>query len=128
MWFLIVRNFFVAKSERNIFSFVKNLKRKMVVAYQLIDFKNPVFLGFALWSVTLALKMMYLSVHTAIFRFKNQVCFMTFAWNTLFFCTCGKIHILISSFSSFAQAFANPEDGGPRNVRFNNDEVERVRR
>ncbi|XP_055298552.1 microsomal glutathione S-transferase 1-like [Sitodiplosis mosellana] len=69
----------------------------MTLAYQLIDFKNPVFLAYTLWSVTLALKMMYLSMHTAIFRFKNQT-------------------------------FANPEDGGRRNVHFNNEEVERVRR
>lgn len=47
----------------------------MVAAFELIDFKNPVFLAYAFWSAVLALKVMYMSVHTAIFRFKNQVCF-----------------------------------------------------
>lgn len=45
----------------------------MVSTIELIDFKNPVFMAYAFWSTVLALKMMYLSVHTAIFRFKNQV-------------------------------------------------------
>lgn len=48
-------------------------------AFELIDFKNPVFLSFAFWSTILALKTMYMSVHTAIFRFKNQVCFKDYA-------------------------------------------------
>lgn len=39
----------------------------------LIDFKNPVFHAFAQWSVLLALKMMYMSLHTAFLRFKKQV-------------------------------------------------------
>lgn len=46
----------------------------MTLTYQLIDFKNPVFLSYALWSVILALKMLYMSVHTAFFRFKTKVC------------------------------------------------------
>lgn len=45
----------------------------MASAFELIDFKNPVFMSYAFWSAVLAVKMMYLSIHTAIFRFKNQV-------------------------------------------------------
>lgn len=94
----------------------------MTLAYQNIDFKNPVFLSFAQWSVILSLKMMYLSVHTAIYRFKNQV------WLNLSTNCAIEKHISIRISDLFIQSFANPEDGGSRNVRFNNDEVERVRR
>lgn len=42
-------------------------------AYKLIDFNNPVFTSYALWTTILALKMFYMSLHTAFHRFKNQV-------------------------------------------------------
>lgn len=42
-------------------------------AYNLIDFDKPVFRSYALWTAILVLKMMYLSLHTAFYRFKNQV-------------------------------------------------------
>jgi len=63
----------------------------------LLDFKNPVFSSYALWSSLLVLKMLAMSILTAIQRFKTQ-------------------------------SFANPEDAGKKKVRFNDDNVERVRR
>lgn len=57
----------------------------MASVAQLIDFKNPVFSAYAFWSTVLAIKLMYLSVHTAIFRFKNQVRFNLPAYKILLF-------------------------------------------
>lgn len=47
--------------------------------YKLIDLNNPVFASYALWTTVLALKMFYMSLHTAFHRFKNQVCRIRFA-------------------------------------------------
>lgn len=47
----------------------------MASALELIDFKNPVFMAYAFWGTALALKMLFMSIYTAIFRFKNQVGF-----------------------------------------------------
>lgn len=46
-----------------------------IAAYTLIDFDKPVFRAYALWTAILLMKMMYLSMHTAFYRFKNQVSF-----------------------------------------------------
>lgn len=52
----------------------------MATALELINFQNPVFSAYAFWSTILAIKMLYLSIHTGIFRFKNQVCFEPHQW------------------------------------------------
>ncbi|XP_031628135.1 microsomal glutathione S-transferase 1-like [Contarinia nasturtii] len=67
--------------------------------FKLISLQNPVFACYVNWTVLLLLKTMFLSIYTAYVRLKKQT-------------------------------FANPEDGpdGRRNVRFNDDDVERVRR
>jgi len=68
-------------------------------SYQLLDVNNPVFASFAVWASILILKTLFMSLLTAFYRFKNKV-------------------------------FANPEDlQSPKlKVRFNDDDVERVRR
>lgn len=63
-------------------------------AYNLIDFDKPVFRSFALWTAILVLKMMYLSLHTAFYRFKNQV-------SSLFLRPCHRNALNMSKFSIF---------------------------
>lgn len=54
----------------------KKQKKKIemyTLAYAQLDFNKPAFHAYALWTAVIALKMLYLSMHTAFFRFKNQV-------------------------------------------------------
>lgn len=103
----------------HLFSSFPTRSSKMALAYELIDFKNPVFQAYAFWNLALALKILFLSIFTSMFRMKNQV-----RWNSAF-----QI-VLQLTFNArvCSQVFANPEDGGPRRVIFNNEDVERVRR
>lgn len=53
----------------------KKINKMPIEAYKLIDYTNPVFVSYGIWTSVLVLKMLYMSVHTAIFRLKNQVRF-----------------------------------------------------
>lgn len=44
-------------------------------SYQLLDKENPVFRAFLLWSSILVIKVLLMSLLTALHRFKTKVCF-----------------------------------------------------
>lgn len=84
-----------------------------------ISLTNPVFRSYIFWSTVLVLKMLAMSILTALQRFKNKV--------GLTFNLCQP---MFSSFLLF-QSFANPEDAASfkdLKPKFDDPDVERVRR